>query len=216
MVESTIIKGRSRRYLFAICGLNAFALYAFASLKAPSMAALLALATSWESNWTGLVSAALAFAIVSVLDGVLPSHMKEQLVFWRQHNPLPGSRVFTQYGKNDPRVDVRRIKEKYGRLPHQPGEQNRLWYSIYKTVRHDPAVLQIQSDYLFCRDYTAVSAIFLIVGSVSCLVIASVQRTAACSVLLLIQYLIVRLAARNYGIRLATTVLAVSAENEGA
>ena len=83
------------------------------------------------------------------------------------------------------------------------------WYRIYKTIENDAAVRQVHRDYLLLRDYTALSAVFMIFyGAAGLYVIASMRTAMIYMALLIAQYAVARQAAANYGVRMVTTVLA--------
>ena len=90
--------------------------------------------TSYFEGFTakdGMV-AALFPIIVFVLCGILSADIKAIIVFWRIKNPLPGSRVFTELGPKDARVDMNKIEQIIGTIPTEPKEQNSLWYKHFK------------------------------------------------------------------------------------
>jgi hypothetical protein len=162
--------------------------------------------------WRALIPAGFAFLFTSVANELLGSDAKARAVFWRWKNPLPGSRAFSHYAKRDPRVDLRRLKDKFGPLPTKPNDQNALWYRLYKSVEHHEAVVQVHRNYLFTRDYaTAALLVCATLGVAGFSTITSVRVSLAFLGLLILQYLIVRLAARNHGVRFVTTVLAIAA-----
>jgi hypothetical protein len=163
-------------------------------------------------DWHKLVPAGAAFVLVSVLNELLDPTSKARLVFWRWHDPLPGNRAFTKYAFSDPQVNVKALKRVFGPLPKDPHEQNAVWYRLYKSIAHDPSVLQVHRKYLFTRDYAAGSALFLItLGPIGFWAIPSISTAFLYIALLAFQYLLTRRAARNNGIRLVTTVLAIKA-----
>ncbi|MGZ4012522.1 MAG: hypothetical protein ACXVLF_16300, partial [Flavisolibacter sp.] len=64
-------------------------------------------------------------------------------------------------------------------------------------------------DFLLLRDYTGLAVIFLIVlGSIGVYAIESMDTVLLYLGLLIIQLIIVRQAASNYGVRMVTTTLA--------
>lgn len=163
-------------------------------------------------GWRTWIPAGFAFLFTSVANELVGSDAKARLVFWRWNNPLPGSRAFTHYAKRDPRVDLRRLKDKFGPLPSKPNEQNALWYRLYKSVEHHDAVIQVHRNYLFTRDYaTAALLLCTTLGVAGLWTIASRRVSFLYLGLLTLQYLVVRIAAKNHGIRFVTTVLAIKA-----
>ena len=62
--------------------------------------------------------------IIGVLSWAVPRGWKEILIFWRRDkNCLPSSRAFTAISFSDPRINSRRLSEKYGPLPSDPAQQ---------------------------------------------------------------------------------------------
>ena len=60
---------------------------------------------------------------------------KARIVFLRWQNPLPGSCAFTRYAAADPRINLVGVLEQaHGPLPTDLGQQNALWYKLYKSA----------------------------------------------------------------------------------
>ena len=154
-----------------------------------------------------------AVLIATVLNGLLSADTKARLVFLRWRNVLPGHRAFSEYAASDPRVDPVVLRKTVGgAFPVDPVDQNRAWYKLFKTVEKKPAVDQVHRDFLLLRDYTALSVLFLIFyGAVGLYAISSLKVFGLYLVLLILQYIVVRQAASNYGVRFVTTVLAQKA-----
>ena len=160
------------------------------------------------------IIAALAPIISIVLNGLLSSNVKEILVFWRIKYPLPGSRVFSDLAKKDLRINLENIREKYGYLPEDHAKQNHLWYKIYKIHESKITILDSQKNYLFCRDLTGISAIFLTIFTIFTLIFVGTQVSIFYYILyLFIQFLILSIAAQNYGNRFVCNVLAEESVN---
>lgn len=165
------------------------------------------------SDWSVILAKGwppfVALLLTLILTGIIPSQQKEKLVFWRWEHPLPGCRVFTELAPNDPRIDLNQIRQQYGELPTAPEQQNNLWYSIYKEHRDKPTVEASHRDRLFTRDLTAISFILLILLPVSLLAIGDVLTVEVVySGYLALQYLALRIVAKNYGKRFTCNVLA--------
>ena len=168
-------------------------------------------------DWVGLarqmdkaLPAAFGLVLIGIINGLLTADMKSRIVFMRWSNPLPGCRAFTRYAAADPRIDVAAIKQVHGPLPVDPREQNALWYRMYKSVETEPAVSQIHRAFLFARDYTGLALMMLVVlGAAGSIQIPSMATALAYVAALLVQFVLAGLAARNYGRRFVTTVLAL-------
>jgi hypothetical protein len=167
------------------------------------------IAAQWKHLWAQIGSVTLATVIVIALNGLFSATAKFRLVFWRWRFPLPGCRAFSAHLKNDPRIDFRLIESKFGAVPAEPVAQNALWYRIYGSVESLPVVRSVHRDFLFCRDYAALSAIFLVLFG-SLILIGEVTTTLRWTYfgLLMLQYVIAAIAARNYGTRLVTSAVA--------
>jgi hypothetical protein len=144
---------------------------------------------------------------------VLSADTKACLVFLRWRNALPGHRAFSEYATSDPRVDPVALRKVVGgAFPVDPVDQNRVWYRLFKAVEKEPAVEQVHRDFLLLRDYTALSVLFFIFyGAVGLYAISSLEVFGLYIVLLIVQFIVVRQAASNYGARFVTTVLAQKA-----
>lgn len=166
-------------------------------------------------SWMNWLPAPLSIVLVVILNGLIDAQTKARLVFWRWHHPLPGSRAFSEIAKADSRIDIEAIRQKFGKLPRSPQKQNAAWYGLYQSVKHDPSVSTNHREYLFARDYTSLAALML--APLACLgfwysenlLVASIYTT-----ILIVQYLVARKVASNFGYRFAATAMAVSsAEN---
>jgi hypothetical protein len=157
-----------------------------------------------------LLPAGLGLVLMTVANGLLHHKTKERLVFWRWSHPLPGSRAFTVHLKQDPRINVPALRAALGIFPKSESEQNGVWYKLYKSVDSEPAVTHANKEYLFTRDWTALAAMMVVILSPLAFWQATTLRQAAIYVgALVLQYIVVRFAAVNYGQRLVTTVLAI-------
>jgi hypothetical protein len=162
-----------------------------------------------------LLPAGLGLVVMSVANGFLDPMTKARLVFWRWAHPLPGSRAFTVHAKRDPRISVPALRAKFGTLPTSEKDQNSLWYKLYKSVESEPAVTHANKEYLFTRDWTALTGMMVVgLGALAFWQATSPTTAMICIGALVAQYLVVRVAALNYGQRLVTSVLAVKSAQE--
>ncbi len=163
-------------------------------------------------HWQALIPAGLGAVLVGVVNGLLDIQTKARLVFWRWHDPLPGSRAFSKYVHLDPRIDVAALKSKVGPFPAKPSEQNALWYKLYKSVENDQRVLHVHRLFLLTRDYAGIAFMLLIVfGGIGVFAMQSYKTEYLYAGALLLQFLASAVAARNYGERFVNTVLALKA-----
>ena len=161
-----------------------------------------------------LLPAGLGLVLMSVANNLVDPMTKARLVFWRWAQPLPGSRAFTVHIKKDPRINVAALRAKLGDFPKSEKEQNGVWYRLYKSVELEPAVAHAHKEYLFTRDWAALAAMMVVV--LGALAFWQAQLTTAAIYVggLVAQYLLVRLAAANYGQRFVTTVLAIKSAKD--
>ena len=178
----------------------------------------IASAESWPSIQQVLaraVLAGIAVVLIFVINGLIPANAKARIVFLRWDNPLPGSEAFSRYLFTDPRISIDNIEREYGELPTSAREQNALWYRMYRGIASEPSVAHAHRAYLFTRDYAAIALmLFVVLGF-----LAIVRFPDSSSILIYlgtmtIQLVIVILAARNYGERFVTTVLAITSAME--
>lgn len=173
--------------------------------------------TSNEGNFIDLAKQSLNIApagigltISGIINAFFSSNMKARIVFLRWHDPLPGSRAFSKLGPEDSRVDMNKLISRYSPLPETKHEQNVLWYKLFKTLDENPQVRNMHRWFLFARDYTCISLMFLIIlGTFGFFQILTPKNAWIYLLLLFLQLLFAWFAARNYGMRLVTTVLAL-------
>lgn len=200
------LKEQNRWQLWIIVAVNSLFLYSVVQANAIKADGLRAALTDVQN----LVPVGVALVIATVLNGLVSAEMKARLVFFRWRHALPGHRAFSKYAVRDSRTDIAIVEKLHGgQLPIDPAEQNRAWYRLYKTVEHDHAVRQVHRDFLLLRDYTGLSAVFVVFYGIAGLyAIPSLKIGLIYLLVLFVQYLVARQAASNYGIRMVTTVLA--------
>jgi hypothetical protein len=161
-------------------------------------------------QWRDFLPNGVGVIFAGVVNGLLSANNKARLVFWRWSNPLPGSFVFSRYAQQDPRIDVAALRKIVPAWPSNASEENRLWYRLYRSVENEPAVTDAHRHFLLTRDYAAIALMLLATaGPLGAWFIATPITAIAYVALLLLQYLLAREAAKNYGIRLVTSVLAL-------
>lgn len=156
----------------------------------------------------GYAPATLIAVVVGVLNAQLDPILKARIVFWRWRHPLPGCFAFTKYVASDPRIDSQALNQIDGSLPTDPEDQNRLWFKWYREFQNEPSVLQVHREFLFTRDWASL----LVLMAVGLVPLGYWQMGVAggsiFAGLILIQYILVMIAARNHGVRFVTNVLA--------
>jgi hypothetical protein len=159
----------------------------------------------------GSISLGLIALTRLVLLGLIPPQMRDRLIHWRWSNPLPGARAFTKIGPSDSRVDMSKLEKKYGPLPTDPAQQDRLFYSIYKKHANDVGVLDAHKSYLAARDIGTINLLLMILLLPVAAWFAQDGKTLAVySVFLVLAYVLMCLAAKAYGMRLVQNSLAVA------
>lgn len=201
------LKEQNSRTLWMVVAVNALFFYGVLNANAISMDGLPGIFSRAET----LVPIGIAGIIVAILNALPSADVKATLVFWRLKHALPGHRAFTIHAQKDTRINQPRLKTMFkGRLPTDPAEQNAAWYKLYRQVRDDVIVASAHKLFLLLRDYTAMSVLFVIAFGPWALIALSNKRVAAVYVAILLgQYLIVRQAAANAGVRMVTNVLAL-------
>jgi hypothetical protein len=153
-------------------------------------------------------SAAIVPVIALLLTNLFPQSWRDRIAHMRFTHALPGHRAFSIYGPADWRVDMAAIEKKCGALPTVPGEQNKLWYRLFKEVDHEPSVVQSHGRYLLFRDLAAMSLVLFIASPL--LSFAFDWRIVGFAALLLgVQTVLCAVTSRNTGVRFVTNVLAL-------
>lgn len=146
--------------------------------------------------------------LVIVFSGMVSNKVKEMVVFWKTKDRLPGCRAFSQYAKEDSRIDLKVLKAKFGKIPTSPSEQNKHWYKIFKTL-NDNSINSTHKDSLLCRELSVMTLemflltipIFLFYGAVI---------GFSYFVFIVVEYLMVRYCAKNSAERLVVNTLALA------
>jgi hypothetical protein len=200
--------------LLAISGLNIVVFAVVIGAIGPDPVQFSKLATAWAA----LLPVGVGLAMVRVLNGLISGKYKDRLVFplnWQY--PLPAFRAYTVYAKNDYRFSENDVKNKlfasaadYIRITQTPKDQNAHWYkNVFHPTRDKPSVRQAELNFLFTRDYAAISFIMLLaLGTAGHIVIESTAIWELYCCGLIVQYLLVMLAARNYGADTVTNAIA--------
>lgn len=149
--------------------------------------------------------------LLIVLQGLIPSKIKEVLVFWKVKNRLPGCRAFSKYLKEDNRINKNNLIKMYGKFPKNEDKQNKLWYKIFKDIK-DNSIDKTHKDYLLLREFTIITIFFIFILPIVLWFFSNIDIRMLLIYLisLIFEYLIVRLIARNHAERLVTNVLALA------
>ena len=212
MTKMNYLKDSYKTRLYVVAAINVALFWALVILHADlSMLWALLNSISLKDGIIGMITPIGAF----VLDGLLSADTKARIVYWRYTHPLPGSRAFSVHLKQEPRADPERLLQQWGVFSDDPVEQNRLWYRIFGSVEQDIRVHEAHREWLFSRDLTAYTVLFLVAFGTATLVSGRLGPMGWWYLIgLATQYLAVMTAARNYGIRFVRTVLAVASQRD--
>jgi hypothetical protein len=201
------LKDQNRWPLWLVIAANTLFLYGVIQSNAIELSGIKGVFTDARN----LLSVGFGVLIATVLNGFLSADAKARIVFLRWENVLPGHRAFSVYARRDSRIDLGALADAYGRLPTDPTQQNRLWYRIFKTVDDQPHIAQLHRDFLLLRDYTAIALLCLaIYGALALFLIPSGHVCMFYMALLVVQLIVVRQSAFQYGIRLVTNTVATA------
>jgi len=203
---ATTLKTKNALYLWSFIAANwvvFFAIMIAAKLDYTSMNGM------WHriAAKDGMIAACMPIFTI-ILNGLLGDQAKARLVFWRWKDPLPGCRVFSELIHADPRIDIKRLKEKLGGFPRSAKEQNVAWFQVYKRQAKSVVVNDSHRLYLLTRDMAALSVVFAIafpLGAIWSTTSWSLQ--VGYFIGLLVQFAMISTSARNYGNRFALNVL---------
>ncbi|WP_224958758.1 hypothetical protein [Geomonas subterranea] len=175
------------------------------------LSSILASVTSKES-----LLVALGPIIILVVSGILSPQVKASLVYWRISHALPGHRAFSVYCKKDTRIDLKALEKKIGSFPVDQDDQNRQWYRLYKENSEKTIVINSHRNFLLSRDLAGASALATVILPLSLLLFTKFfWSTVGLFSILLTQYLIITLVARNHGERFVCNVLVEAAVTAG-
>jgi len=164
-----------------------------------------------ELNSKETLTAIIAPILAIILIGIFTADFKAKLVFLRSKNVLPGHRAFSQLGKKDSRFIITDLERLLGNLPVDPIKQNALWYKLFKKCEHESSVADAHRIFLLTRDLTAISFLFLCLGTLSIIIQHSnILTTLWYAIYMLVHFLVIGLTARHYGNRFVCNVLASS------
>lgn len=148
--------------------------------------------------------------IVLFVVELLPSEVKASLVYWRFRDVLPGHRSFSIHAKRDCRIDFDALTKNVGAPPTDPKEQNAFWYKLYKKVGSEITVSESHRMFLLYRDMATISVMLAVLSPIALLALDTpLRQSMTICGMLLFQYLITALSARNTGIRFVTNVLSI-------
>ena len=210
MTKTEYLKDSYKSRLYVVAAINVALFWVVVIFRADfSMIWTLLSSISLKDGIVGVITPIGAF----VLDGLLSADTKARVVYWRFKHPLPGSRAFSVHLKKETRADPERLVRQWGVFPDDPAEQNRLWYRIYRSVEKELRVHEAHRAWLFSRDLTAYTVLFVVIFGIATLVSDALWPIGWWYLAgLTTQYVTAMTAARNYGVRFVRTVLAVASQ----
>ena len=158
-------------------------------------------------------TAALGLIVIAslLLLGMINPNLRDRIIHWRWRDPLPGCRAFTGVGPQSSHVNMAVIDARFGPLPTECGEQNKLFYKINREHRDDIGVLDSHGRYLAARDIGTITAILAIsLPWLAWWATGNFWRSAAYGAALLATYCFCAIAAKNYSWRMVQHVLALA------
>lgn len=175
---------------------------------------VVALGTTQSQSWSVLstfgTTSALSLIAALVLSWIIPSDIKEILVFWRVRYVLPGHRAFSKLMPLDERIDVDRLRLKIGPIPTDPSAQNKLWYRLLKKHNADDGISETHQRFLCFRDAAGISIVLIVVTPILSVFLGADNFWVA-ALAFFGQYLLFVVLSRNSANRLVTNVLALEA-----
>jgi len=147
--------------------------------------------------------------LIILVGGMFSNKFKEIIVFWRLNHRLPGCFAFSKFMHEDKRIDIKVLKQKYGKLPKNNDKENKLWYQIYKSM-NDKTIDKTHKDSLLCRELSVMSILMFIFPIVIYFIHNAVALSVYYFIFLVLEYLIVRYCAKHSAERLVVNVLALA------
>lgn len=158
-------------------------------------------------------TSALSLLATLVLSWIIPSDVKEMLVFWRVRHVLPGHRAFSKLMLTDERIDFDRLRASVGEFPLDPATQNKLWYRLLKRHNADEGIQETHQRFLCFRDAAGISIVLCVATPILATFLGATAFWVA-TIAFLVQYLVFVAVARNAANRLVVNVLALEAASE--
>lgn len=163
-----------------------------------------------ENAFGGSLISGLLCILVALLSGLISSDLKHKLIFLRWKDVLPGCSAFSKHMHEDSRIDPAIIEENHGTLPVEPSKQNSLWYRIYKKYQNEPSVIGAHKNFLLMRELYGIQLICLVgLGVAGYFLIEDKNQYVIYLSVMVATLILLILAARNYGVRFVTNVLAL-------
>lgn len=169
-------------------------------------------------NIIGLIGAICLSSLVICCNHVLNSNYKYIIIFGKINNYFPGSVAFTEKLNEDFRINKQVLKEKHGKFPTDPKEQNEKWYEIYYKLSDNARIFKANRRFLIARDVNFASLLFLFFLLVVYVILILINyklnnlNVSFLFIILLFEFFISKIAAKNLANNLVKTVLVVESQ----
>ena len=175
---------------------------------------------SWHA-FAGLVNSSIISAIiyifVFVVDSVVPSTIKERIIW--PFGGVPGSTIFSEimlknrderFSEDDAKIAYSEIYDKIEAetdIRKRNIIQNKSWYKIYQKHESQAQVYVSHRDFLLCRDMS-VMTIWIVIGFEIFSLYIGTGLLSGLTAVFIIEFLIIWIATRVKGKRFAYNVIA--------
>lgn len=201
------LKSKNEPALAAITLLNGILLFYFIQGRELNISQIEQTLGLWETGFLALILA----IFTNVLVHLVGREMKDTFVYLRRR-AAPAHRIFSKYYKKDPRIDEDKLKkllDEDNLSSIEARKQNSAWYQIFKELNDIPEILQSHGRWLLFRDMNFLISVFLGVFLVMIYYLNSVNNYVYFWVLI-IELILVNLAARSAGITFVQNVVAIA------
>lgn len=184
----------------------------------------------WGSNnefniWGSVIESALLISIVYtyvfVFDSIISGQTKFMLCYFGKEKQ-PGFTIFTDMKKEvkDDRFTKEEVLKKYKKIYDEMPEvdngkyQNIQWFHIYNTYKEDSKIYTSNRDYILCRDLHIITIWLFVIYLLAVYVINAVSFSWRFIGVLLIEYILTKIAVCVKGKRLVYNVISVDVKKE--
>lgn len=164
-----------------------------------------------EVDVTKLIYPSMLGIIALAVTGLVPTGVKEFLVFKRIKNRLPSYRAFSEKTLRGGRINLKSLRSVHGKLPTDPKKMNTLWYTIYQKHKNAPEVFEAHRAFLILRDVSVISFLFLIALIIFKLL--DIKMNTYSIQINAFLYILASTSSLNYGNRFVANVLALESHS---
>lgn len=152
--------------------------------------------------------------ITFIIIHIVPTPLKNIIIFTRIKNPLPGSRVFSKLIINDDRINYAEAVNKYNMHDIKKNDENSKWYKIYMNHRNNSIVYASHRIFLKARDMTTAIIVLLIVFLITSILFSGIYSHTKL-IFLVIEVILLMIVTRNLANRFVVNVIAVDLNEKG-